>query len=186
MQRERRARPSPPSRKSCPTAAHRTMSACSPKWARCCNRRARTLPERLFPLGEPPMVETVRQRTLRVGARLERQAIAPRSRPPSATADAITLSIDSGHVKSVRSYQVRSFEIFVPQAGNDGGKSVTFAGVPAEAWVRWRGLSISSATPWNRSMPWRGRRRSPQHRRARWPTWSWPGDLRGRTCRTDY
>ena len=96
-------------------------------------RRARTLLEELFPLGEPPMVETVRQRTLRVGARLERQAIVPRSRPPAAKANAITLSIDSGHVKSVRSYQVRSFEIFVAQASNDDGKPITFASVPAEA-----------------------------------------------------
>src|SRR4051794_28823863 len=49
-------------------------------------RRARALPDDLFPLGTPPVVETIRQRTLRVGARLECQAAASsdphrRSRP---------------------------------------------------------------------------------------------------------
>jgi hypothetical protein len=96
-------------------------------------RRARTLLEELFPLGEPPMVETIRQRTLQVGARLECQAAAsPRSTP--AAAKAITLSIDSGHVRSVRIYQIRSFEVIVAQASNDNGKHVIFASVPAEAY----------------------------------------------------
>jgi hypothetical protein len=96
-------------------------------------RRARTLLEELFPLGEPPTVETIRQRTLQVGARLERQAAAPPRSTPAA-AKAITLSIDSGHVRSVRTYQVRSFELIVAQASNDNGKHVIFASVPAEAY----------------------------------------------------
>ena len=40
-------------------------------------RRARSLLEEFFPLGEAPEVETIRQRTMRVGARLERDAVAP-------------------------------------------------------------------------------------------------------------
>ena len=39
-------------------------------------RRARTLLAEFLPLGKPQAVETTRQRTLRVGARLEREAVA--------------------------------------------------------------------------------------------------------------
>ena len=49
----------------------------------------------LFSLGEPPMVETVRQRTLRVGARLEGQGAAPPNSMPAVGANAVTLSIDA-------------------------------------------------------------------------------------------
>ncbi len=97
-------------------------------------RRAITLLDGLFPLGAPPMVETIRQRTLRVGARLELQAAAPSRSVPPAEAKSITLSIDAGHDRSVRSYQVRSFEIIVAQANNDNAKRVVFASVPAEAY----------------------------------------------------
>src|SRR5208283_477848 len=97
-------------------------------------RRARTLLEDLFPLGEPPMVETIRQRTLQVGARLEYETAAPLRSAPAAEAKSIALSIDAGHVRSVRGYQVRSFEIIVAQACNDNGKHVVFASVPAEAY----------------------------------------------------
>jgi hypothetical protein len=87
-----------------------------------------------LPTREGPAVETARQRTLRVGARLERAALvlppspaaAPRARP-------ITLGIDAGHVRSVRSYQVRSFETFVAQVDGAEDTSVVFASVPAKA-----------------------------------------------------
>jgi hypothetical protein len=36
-------------------------------------------------------------------------------------------------VRSVRSYQVRSFEVFVAQVSSDEGRSVVFSSVPAEA-----------------------------------------------------
>ena len=36
-------------------------------------------------------------------------------------------------MKSIRSYQVRTFEVFVAQASNDDGKPVVFSSVPAEA-----------------------------------------------------
>jgi hypothetical protein len=78
------------------------------------------------------VVETIRQRTLQVEARLEKEAIA--SRPlPSTAAPSITLSIGGGHVRSVRSYQMRSFEILLAQASNHDGRQVAFSSVPAEA-----------------------------------------------------
>jgi hypothetical protein len=96
-------------------------------------RRARSLLDAFFPLGDAPEVETIRQRTLHVGARLERAAAAlPTSAPPT-EAKSITLTIDSGHVKAVRSYQGRSFEVFVAQVSNDNGKQVVFSSLPAEA-----------------------------------------------------
>jgi hypothetical protein len=101
--------------------------------------RALALLEEFFPLGDAPAVETTRQRTLQVGARLERATLAPLQPPtglPEASASA--LAIDGGHVRSVRSYsvrsyQVRSFEVFVAQVSGDEGRSVVFSSVPAEA-----------------------------------------------------
>jgi hypothetical protein len=63
-------------------------------------RRALTLLGEFFPLGDLPAGETARQRTLRVGARLERAALAPPQSPPAAAPEArpITLGIDAGHV----------------------------------------------------------------------------------------
>src|SRR5215204_2271984 len=97
-------------------------------------RRALALLEAFFPLGDAPAVETTRQRTLQVGARLERAALAP-PQPPAAVpaAGSIALGIDGGHVRSVRRYQVRSFEVFVAQVSGDEGRSVVFSSVPAEA-----------------------------------------------------
>jgi hypothetical protein len=96
-------------------------------------RRARSLLDEFFPLGDAPEVETIRQRTLHVGARLERAAVAlPTSAPPT-EAKSITLTIDGGHVKAVRSYQGRSFEVFVAQVSNDNGRQVVFSSLPAEA-----------------------------------------------------
>ena len=93
--------------------------------------RTRTLISEFLPLGDVPAVETARRRTIQVGARLERQAVV--SQPPAAEAQAIALSIDGGHVRSVRSYQVRSFEVMLAQVSNDDGKQVVFSSMPAEA-----------------------------------------------------
>jgi len=61
-------------------------------------------------------IDTIQRRTLRVGARLECEAIVtPTPLPPPTNAETIALSIDSGHVRAVRSYQVRTFEVFVAQ-----------------------------------------------------------------------
>jgi hypothetical protein len=97
-------------------------------------RRALALLAEFFPLGDAPAVETTRQRTLRVGARLERAALAP-PQPPAAAPEAgsIALGIDAGHVRSVRRYQVRSFEAIVAQVSGAEGKQVVFGSVPAEA-----------------------------------------------------
>jgi hypothetical protein len=97
-------------------------------------RRALALLGEFFPLGDAPAVETTRQRTLQVGARLERATLAP-PQPPAAPPEAssIALAIDGGHVRSVRRHQVRSFEVFVAQVSRTEGKSVVFSSVPAEA-----------------------------------------------------
>jgi hypothetical protein len=96
-------------------------------------RRARLLLAEFLPLGDVPEVETIRQRTLHVGAKLERAAVAPPTFPPPTKARSIALAIDGGHVKAVRSYQGRSFEVFVAQVSNDDGKQVVFSSMPAEA-----------------------------------------------------
>ena len=64
-------------------------------------RRARALLEDFFPVGDPPTIETIRQRTLQVGARLEREALAPPRAAPAA-AETIALSIASGHVRGAQ------------------------------------------------------------------------------------
>ena len=129
------------SRRTITPAAEIMPDRCTPEYERTLAkmgallpyRRARSLLEEFFPLGDAPEVETIRQRTMRVGARLERDAVAPPTSSPSSEAGSIALAIDGGHVKSVRSYQVRSFEVFVAQVSNDAGKRVMFSSVPAEA-----------------------------------------------------
>jgi hypothetical protein len=70
---------------------------------------------------------------MKLGARLEQQAVASQTFAPAAVAQAIALSIDGGHVRSVLSYQVRSFEVMLAQVSNDDGKQVVFSTMPAEA-----------------------------------------------------
>jgi len=96
-------------------------------------RRARTLLAEFLPLGKPQTVETTRQRTLRVGARLEQEAVTRAGARPGMAAKSIALSIDGGHVRAARQYQGRSFEVLLAQISNDDGKQVVFASVPAEA-----------------------------------------------------
>jgi hypothetical protein len=97
-------------------------------------RRALALLKEFFALGDALAVETTRQRTLQVGARLERATLAPPQSPPAVPeASSIALAIDGGYVRSVRSYQVRSFEVFVAQVSSDQSKSVASSSVPAEA-----------------------------------------------------
>src|SRR4051812_48064889 len=55
------------------------------------------------------------------------------SEPCRLVPGSIALAIDAGHVRSVRSCQVRSFEVFVAQVSGDEGRSVVFSSVPAEA-----------------------------------------------------
>ncbi|MFP5512239.1 MAG: ISKra4 family transposase [Alphaproteobacteria bacterium] len=96
-------------------------------------RRARMLLAELLPLDTVPEVETVRRRTLQVGARLERAALVPPDEGLPFPAQAITLAIDAGHVKSVRTYKMRSFEVMIARVGNDQGLEVVFSSMPAEA-----------------------------------------------------
>lgn len=95
-------------------------------------RRARALLSEFLPITDVPAVETTRRRTMRVGARLEQSAMMPPAPSPTA-ASSIALSIDGGHVRSVRSYQMRSFEILVAQVSNDDGQQIMFSSMPAEA-----------------------------------------------------
>ena len=98
-------------------------------------RHARTLLAAFLPLDDIPSVETARQRTIRVGARLEKAAVgsAKTAGPSPVEAETIALSIDGGHVRSIREYQVRSFEVLLAQVTNDEGKQIVFSSVPAEA-----------------------------------------------------
>jgi hypothetical protein len=63
---------------------------------------------------------------------LEREATVQPATPAN-KARSIALSIDGGHVRSVRSYRVRSFEIFLAQVSNDDGQQIVFSSMPAEA-----------------------------------------------------
>jgi len=117
-------------------------------------RRARTLLAEFLPLGKPQAVETARQRTLRVGARLEQDAVAGAGPKPAGMTKSIALSIDGGHVRAARQYQGRSFEVLLAQVSNDEGKQLAFASVPAKANSQTRqlrgvlcGLGATLATP---------------------------------------
>jgi hypothetical protein len=117
-------------------------------------RRARALLAEFLPLGDLPTVEATRQRTLRVGARLEQEAVAGARPKRAETAKSLALSIDGGHVRAARQYQGRSFEVLLAQVSNDEGKQVVFSSVPAEANSQTRqlrgvlcGLSATPTTP---------------------------------------
>jgi hypothetical protein len=117
-------------------------------------RRARTLLAEFLPLDTLPTVETTRQRTLRVGARLEQEAVAGAGCKPAGAAKSVVVSIDGGHVRAARQYQGRSFEVLLAQVSNDEGKQQVFASVPAEANSQTRqlrgvlhGLGATAATP---------------------------------------
>jgi hypothetical protein len=103
-------------------------------------RRARTLLAEFLPLGQPQAVEATRLRTLRVGARLEQEAVAGVGSRPGTVATSIALSIDGGHVLAARQFQGRTFEVLLAQISNDEGKQVVFASVPAEATSQTRQL----------------------------------------------
>jgi len=89
-------------------------------------RRTRTLLSEFMLLDDIPSVGTARRRTIRVGARLEKEAVtaAKVAEPTALETKSITLSIDGGHVRSARQYRGRSFEVLLAQVMNDdGGRS---------------------------------------------------------------
>jgi hypothetical protein len=62
-------------------------------------RRARTLLAEFLPLGKPQALETARQRTLRVGTRLEQEAVAGAGSKPSVATKSVTQRVEpSSHV----------------------------------------------------------------------------------------
>jgi hypothetical protein len=88
-----------------------------------------------FPLGaDLPWHETIRRRTAKVGAGIEREVLLRAKSPRSApAAETITVSIDAGHVRTARGHQGRTFEVMAAQVTNDDRKPVLFGGVPVEA-----------------------------------------------------
>jgi hypothetical protein len=96
-------------------------------------------------------------------------------------ARAIALSIDGGHVRSVRSYQVRSFEVILAQVSNDEGKRIVLASMPAEAHHQreqlrgeLHGLGATLATP---VTILRGRDRSVRKLASVQPITCWTGPI---------
>jgi hypothetical protein len=57
-----------------------------------------------LPLGHTPAIETARRRTLQVGTKLERQILAAKPLIALPSARSIAVSVDGGHVKSIRTY----------------------------------------------------------------------------------
>lgn len=86
-----------------------------------------------LPPDKAPAVETARRRTLRVGARSEQQRLAAKPLVPPRSARSIAISVDGGHVKSIRSYQTRSFEVMLACASSDRGEQLLFGSVPIAA-----------------------------------------------------
>ena len=95
--------------------------------------RAAALMAEFLPLDKAPEIETARRRTLRVGARLEQQTLTAEPLASPSSAQSIAGSVDGGHVKSIRSYQIRSFEVILACASNDQGDQRLFSSVPVEA-----------------------------------------------------
>ncbi|CAA9526514.1 MAG: hypothetical protein AVDCRST_MAG62-1501 [uncultured Sphingomonas sp.] len=79
-------------------------------------------------------------------------------RPPAVASGAgpVALGIDAGHVRSVRSYRVRSFEVFVAQVSGAEGKQVVFGSVPARH-------AHPARSPDSQGLAGRHARRSPGH-----------------------
>jgi hypothetical protein len=106
-----------------------------------------------LPFGNLQTIETTRQRTLRVGARLEQEAVATAGSKPAA-AKSIALSIDGGHVRAARQYQGRSFEVLLAQVGNDEGSRLCSAACQQRRILKTRqlrgvlnGLGATPVTP---------------------------------------
>jgi len=93
-------------------------------------RRARTLMSGILPLDDIPSMQTARQRTI---SGREPGKGSHHAEPSPVETKSIALSIDGGHVRSVRHYQARSFEVLLAQVTNDGGKQIVFGSVPVEA-----------------------------------------------------
>ncbi len=90
-------------------------------------------------------------------------------------AESIALSIDDGHVRSVREYQVRSLEVLLAQATNDEGKQIVFSSVPAEAILNRPNCAAFFITPRDGrhtgygSQQWGGRSAYARPSGQRWP-----------------
>jgi hypothetical protein len=70
-------------------------------------RRARQFLAEFFPIGDDsPWHETIRRRTAKVGAGLERETLSRAKTPPAVPpSETMTVSIDAGHVRTARGHQ---------------------------------------------------------------------------------
>ena len=95
-------------------------------------RCARMLLAEFLPLVHIPAVETTRQRTLRVGARLEREAaVQPPLQPPRRRrSHCPSTVVTCGRFADTRCVRSR---FFVAQVRNDDGQQIVFSSMPAEA-----------------------------------------------------
>jgi hypothetical protein len=96
-------------------------------------RRAAALMAEFLPLDKAPSVETTRRRALEVGAKLERQMLTAKPLVTQPSAQSIVVSVDGGHLTSIRSYQMRSYEVMLACASNDQGEQQLFSSVRVEA-----------------------------------------------------
>jgi hypothetical protein len=111
------------SRRSISPLAELMPDRCTPEYERVLAQMGALLPYQravalmgeLVLLQHSPAIETARRRTLTAGARLERASLraSPAEVPKAQT---VAVAVDGGHVKSVRSYQMRSFEILLAHA----------------------------------------------------------------------
>ena len=90
--------------------------------------RAVALMAKFLPLGHTPAIETMHRRTLQ-----KRQILAakPLVAPPSARS--IAVPVDGGHVKSIRTYQMRSFEVMLACVSDHQGEQRLLSSLPVEA-----------------------------------------------------
>jgi hypothetical protein len=108
----------------CP-ASELLPDRCTPEYERTLAKMGAWLPYRcarrflseFFPLGaDLPWRETIRRRTARVAAGIERKAVSRAKSPPAAApSETIAVSIDARHVRAARGHQGRTFEVTAAQ-----------------------------------------------------------------------
>jgi hypothetical protein len=103
--------------------------------------RVPALMAEFLPIGRLVATETARQRTLRIGARLEPVSLTADPPPPSKPAGSMTLCVEGGYAKSIPSYHDRSFEILVAHAKNDQGRERLFSTVSPARDGEWAQLN---------------------------------------------
>jgi hypothetical protein len=101
-------------------------------------RRAAAMLRRFLPASSSHNYGTVRNRTLRLGERLQAAGYAPaEAAPPSSTAkepaEEVTLTVDGGFVRSQATGGPRNFEVVTGRIVSPGARPYVFAWVRSEA-----------------------------------------------------